>query len=240
VLVIDRSGSMLAPAGAPKLDAAKNAATLFVDAAGSDDQIGVVTFGGDNVEPNDDATLARILQPATDGQRNLCKGAIGGISTTPNVLTSIGDGLAKGAQEFPVRGSVLGEDWLVLLSDGMQNEAQFWSTIRPAIQAAGIKVNAIALGPLTDQALLQSIADDTGGIYYYVDVGTAASLSAAPSAAPAASAGALPNRLSDAYSLATERIQRLDRLWEIAGTSGGPESFVIPVSEGGIEDARFA
>jgi len=244
VLVIDRSGSMLSPAGAPKLDAAKNAATLFVDAAGGDDQIGVVTFGGDNVEPNDDATLARILQPATDGQRNLCKAAIGGISTAPNVLTSIGDGLDKGGDEFPIRGSVLGEDWLVLMSDGMQNEAQFWNTIRPAIQAAGIKVNAIALGPLTDQALLQSIADDTGGIYYYVDVGSAASLQAAAgagaSAAAAVSPGTLPNRLSDAYSLATERIQRLDRLWEIAGTSGGPETFPIDVGEGGIEDARFA
>jgi len=241
VLVIDRSGSMLSPAGAPKLDAAKNAATLFVDAAGGDDQIGVVTFGGDNVEPNDDATLARILQPATDGQRNLCKAAIGGISTTPNVLTSIGDGLDKGGDEFPIRGSLLGEDWLVLLSDGMQNEAQFWNTIRPAIQAAGIKVNAIALGPLTDQALLQSIADDTGGIYYYVDVGSAAGLRASAAAAAAAvSPGTLPNRLSDAYSLATERIQRLDRLWEIAGTSGGFESFPIPVGEGGIEEARFA
>lgn len=238
VLVIDRSGSMLSPVGAPKLDAAKNASTLFVDAAGSDDQIGVVTFGGDNVEPNDDATLARILQPATDAQRNLCKAAIGGIATAPNVLTSIGDGLDKGGDEFPIRGSVLGEDWLVLMSDGMQNEAQFWSTIRPAIQAAGIKVNAIALGPLTDQALLQSIADDTGGIYYYVDVGSAGS---APGGGDSpVSPGTLPNRLSDAYSLAMERVQRLDRLWETSGISSGAEIFVIPVSEGGIEEARFA
>lgn len=241
VLVIDRSGSMLSPAGAPKLDAAKNAATLFVDAAGGDDQIGVVTFGGDNVEPNDDAFLARILQPATDGQRNLCKNAIGGIATAPNVLTSIGDGLDKGADEFPIRGSVLGEDWLVLLSDGMENEPLFWDNVRLAIQTAGIKVNAIALGPLSDQALLQEIADDTGGIYYYVDVGSAAGLRASAAATAAAvSPGTLPNRLSDAYSLATERIQRLDRLWEISGTSGGFESFVIPVGEGGIEEARFA
>jgi von Willebrand factor type A domain/Carboxypeptidase regulatory-like domain len=238
VLVLDRSGSMLSPSGASKLDAAKNAATLFVDAAGSDDQLGVVTFGGDNVEPNDDATLARILQPVTDAQRNMCRAAIGGIFTTPNVLTSIGDGLDKGGDEFPIRGSALGEDWLVLLSDGMQNEAQYWSTIRPAIQAAGIKVNAIALGPLTDQTLLQNIADDTGGIYYYVDVGSVAS--GAPSAAPSASGSDLPNDLSDAFALATERVQRLERLWEASGVALGARSFAIDVAEGGIEEARFA
>jgi hypothetical protein len=246
VLVLDRSGSMLSPSGASKLDAAKNAATLFVDAAGADDRLGVVTFGGDNVEPNDDAILARILQPVTDAQRNMCRSAIGGIFTTPNVLTSIGDGLDKGADEFPIRGSALGEDWLVLLSDGMQNESQYWSNIRPAIQAAGIKVNAIALGPLTDQALLQSIADDTGGIYYYVDVGSVASASpamsssAAPSASPSAAGGELPNDLSDAFSLATERAQRLERLWEAKGVAIGARSFTIDVAEGGIEEARFA
>jgi len=237
VLVLDRSGSMLSPAGSSKLDAAKNAASLFVDAAGSDDQLGVVTFGGDNVEPNDDAILARILQPATDAQRNMCRAAITGITTTPNVLTSIGDGLDKGSDEFPIRGSLLGEDWLVLLSDGMQNESQYWSAIRPAIQAAGIKVNAIALGPLTDQTLLQNIADDTGGIYYYVDVGTVASAAAA---APSASANALANPLSDAFSLATERVQRLERLWETSGVALGASNFAINVTEGGIEEARFA
>ena len=173
MLVIDRSGSMLSPAGSPKLDAAKNASQLFVDSARSDDKLGVVSFGGDNSEPNDDATTLRNLQSVTDANRTAAKTAINGISTTPSVLTSIGDGLKKAADLFPVFGSALGEDWIVLMSDGMENEALFWdnAAVKTAIINAGIKINTIALGPLTDQALLQEMATTTGGDYYYVDVG---------------------------------------------------------------------
>ncbi len=230
VLVIDRSGSMNDPAGAPKIDAAKNAATLFVDAAGSQDRIGAVSFSGDGVEPNDDATINRILQPVTDAQRGLVRGAIGGIGASG--WTSIGDGLEKGRNEFVLRGSALGEDWLVLLSDGMENESQYWANVRANLQAANVKVNAIALGPQTDQALLQAIAAETGGIYSYVDVGGAGS-------APAFG-GPLANRLGDAYAVATEHIRRHERLWETRGVIGAPQTFPIVIQEGGIEDAVFS
>lgn len=241
VLVIDRSGSMLSPATSPKLDAAKNAAKLFVDSARSQDKLGVVSFGGDNVEPNDDATLNRQLQDVTDPNRSASRTAIDGISTNPSVLTSIGDGMTKGANEFVVRGSALGEDWIVLMSDGMENEAAFWRDVKPAIQAAGIKVNAIALGPLTDQPLLQSIASDTGGTYYYVDVGSGTS---APSglAAPAAAASALANRLGDAYAAVAEKMQHHERLWDANGAlaPGGSTAYNIVVKEGGISDGLFS
>lgn len=230
VLVIDRSGSMTSPVGSPKIDAAKNAATLFVDAAGSQDRIGAVSFSGDGVEPNDDATINRIMQPVSDAQRGLVRGAIAGIGAAG--WTSIGDGLEKGRNEFVLRGGVLGEDWLVLLSDGMENEAQFWSNVRANIQAANIKVNAIALGPQTDQALLQAIATETGGIYSYVDVAGGGS---SPSFG-----GPLANRLGDAYAVATEHIRRHERLWETTGMAGAPQTFPIVVQEGGIEDALFS
>lgn len=230
VLVIDRSGSMNDPVGSPKIDAAKNAATLFVDAAGSQDRIGAVSFSGDGAEPNDDATINRIMQPVTDAQRGLVRGAIAGIGA--GGWTSIGDGLEKGRNEFVLRGSALGEDWLVLLSDGMENEAQYWANVRANIQAANVKVNAIALGPQTDQALLQAIAAETGGIYSYVDV-------AGGGAAPDFG-GPLANRLGDAYAVATEHIRRHERLWETRGIAGAPQTFPIVVQEGGIEDAVFS
>ena len=95
-------------------------------------------------------------------------------------MTSIGDGVFTSAAEFPIRGTVLGEDHIVLLSDGMENEGRFWSSVRAAVISAGIKVDTIALGPLTDQALLQQIADDTGGTYYYVDVSSGISARSPP------------------------------------------------------------
>jgi len=246
VLVIDRSGSMLSPTAAPKLNAAKNAAALFVDAAHSYDKLGVISFGGDNVEPNDDSTLELILDDATDTHRDDARIAIQNLSTVPSVLTSIGDGLNRGAAEFPIRGSALGEDWLVLLSDGMENEARFWTDIRAAIISNGIRVNAIALGPQTDQPLLQSIAADTGGTYYYVDVGTVALASAAaesltPVPAAAATLGNnLPNNLADAYATAAERIKRHERLWETAGLLRSRVVHSVAVEEGGIDDGQFA
>lgn len=239
MLVIDRSGSMLSPAAYPKLDAAKNAASLFVDAAGTDDKLGVVSFGGNNSEPNDDATLLTLLQDVTDAHRASAKGAIAGIATAPSVLTSIGDGLVKARDEFTVRGSPIGEDWIVLLSDGMENEAEYWNNVRASIQSAGIKVNTIALGPLTDQALLQSIANETGGTYYYVDLPPG---SAAAAASALAAPSDLANSLADAYALAKERIYKHERLWEDRGTvpNGGTQIRTIQVDEGGIADGVFS
>ena len=178
MVVIDRSGSMLSPPGSPKLDAVKNAAPLFIDAASDEDRIGVVSFGGDNAEPNDDSTLESILLPAdTANHRSDSKVKIGGITTSPAVLTSIGDGLERARQEFIFRGSSRGEDWIVLLSDGMENEGRFYANVAAALQSDGIKVHTIALGPLSDQPLLQRIATETGGTYYYVEEGSAATAS---------------------------------------------------------------
>ncbi len=237
VVVIDRSGSMLLPLAYPKLTAAKNAASLFVDAANTDDRLGVVSFGGDQVEPNDDATLHVMMQDVDNTLRTTAKSAIQGLSTAPNVFTSIGDGLEKARQEFILRGHALGEDWIVLLSDGMENEALFWDDVRTNIQSANIKVQTIALGPYTDQALLQQIANQTNGTYYYVDVPTSlANRAQADQAAPTFTLD-----LSDAYAAAFERIRRHERLWEASGTVGtSGRTFDIPVREGGIRDGRFS
>ena len=97
--------------------------------------------------------------------------AISGLS--PQNLTSIGDGLKKGQAELNAFGDPLGQDYIVLLSDGLENEGDFWNTVKASITAAGTTVFSIALGPETDQALMQEIASTTGGDYLYVDLGGA-------------------------------------------------------------------
>ena len=237
VLVVDRSGSMLSPSGFPKIYAAKSAASLFVDATNDDDQVGVVSFGGDNSEVNDDATLEQILAPATDAQRAAARAAVSGISI-PNtsVLTSIGDGLEKARIEFVVRGTPLGEDVIILMSDGMENEGAYVSSVLPNLVAMGVEVHSIALGPQSNQALLQQVATDTGGTYYYVDVGSTARASISPSAHVA-------NRLSDAYVAASEAAHDAERLWEewgILGGAGATASYSVSVLEAGIENAGWS
>ncbi len=244
VLVIDKSGSMLDPGSDPKIDAAKNAAALFVDSARSTDQTSVVSFNGNGAEPNNDAQMLFNLAPATPGNRGAAKTQIGLISA--GGATSIGDGLTEARNELlSARGRPVPptERWIVLMSDGMENEAAFWSTVRSSlVLTTGIKVNTIALGPLTDQVLLQAIANDTGGSYYYVDVNPGGPRPAAADAGGAERPTLLPAvsvQLSDVYALAAEKIQVHERLWEAGGSlgSGGSVNLPIPVLEGGIDDA---
>ncbi len=237
VLTIDTSGSMSAPAASPSIDAARNAASLFVDVAASNDRLGLVTFSGDDVEPNDDAILQENLDDATDGHRNDIQAKIAPLA--PGGFTSIGDGLDRAADEFPINGSVLGEDWIVLLSDGMENEGLYWNDVKAGITGAGVRINTIALGPEADQVLLQAIAEETDGEYYYVDTGTLGAKSAGKSALAGAP---LANRLADVYASASEIIKAHERLWEQSGSlaASSSETHVLSIAEGGIAEATFS
>ncbi len=251
LLVIDRSGSMVGPASSPKIDAAKNAGRLFVDITTDQDRVGLVSFSGDAVEPNNDATVDAALDDATDTHKQTVRDAISAIAV--GGATSIGDGLDTGASEFALHGSAEGEDWIVLLGDGMENEELYWNQVEAAIKAAGIKVNAIALGADADQVLLQEIANETGGQYYYVDAGSLGGASttqgsgasstqgSGSSTTLAATPAGLANRLADAFAASSEIMQGHERLWEQAGTmaSGGNASYPIEITGGGIINARF-
>lgn len=235
MITVDRSGSMLDPAVAPKIDAARNAGSLYVDVARGNDKLGVVSFSGDNSEPNDDATLDALLLQMNAGNRATARAKVLGL--TAGGMTSIGDGLAKSAAEYPIRGTAIGEDWIVLLSDGMENEGKFYNDVRSQLTAAGIRVDTIALGPLSDQELLQRIANETGGRYYYVDV-------TGGSTAKAAGFGgsSLANQLANYYFTSNEDAGDLQRFWDASGSlpSGAVTTRVIDLGEDKFENAVIA
>jgi hypothetical protein len=265
LLVIDTSGSMAYPTDAPKMVAAKNAASMFADTVNSDGRIGMIDFNGDGTENNDDATLNSMLKDGTDAHKSSVKSDISSLPDLPadNQMTSIGDGLEAARTEFMVRGSTIGEDWVILLSDGMENEDHFWNNIQNNIINAGIKVNAIALGPNTDQFLLQEIADKTGGEYYYVDPGSfGSSLTSAFSSTQSLSAPVnneasvtpftntfnssiasyqISTDLADAYASSSEVIKRHERIWEVESNTinSSSHSHDIKVSEGGIGESTL-
>jgi hypothetical protein len=166
-LVIDRSGSM--GMGDPtRLSAAQDAAAFYVDVTRDGDGLTVVPFNHD-VNPSPFP-----IDVVDNGLRLDAKAYINDLF--PDGMTSIGDGLAEGLSQLgsSPTGNTLCS--FVLLSDGMENTAQFWSDVSADIIDSGCPVTTIAFGPESDETLLQSIASATGGLFFYNDVYVSAPL----------------------------------------------------------------
>ena len=266
VLTVDRSYSMHYPEPAPtaKITAAKNAARMYVDAANDDDFMTVVTFNGDGAECNNDATT----QPNSGGLISVAGNQDKLLADVDSIVeaggTSIGDGIKQAAGELVGAGSPEDVKAIVLMSDGLENEGDFWDQANatcgnPAVRSsfdpstpgpwADIRIDTVAFGADADQGLLQEIAEFTNGIALPVS-------SAAPTAsakrsvssietAPNAMQLEVPNRLANAYRTLQEAANGQDRFYTGASTlsDGLAEQFSIQVDEsdgGGVADAVFA
>ncbi len=219
VLVIDRSGSMIVPVDATKLEAAQNAASLFVDISAETDRIGLVSFSSNAVT---DATLS----DATGTHKDTVKTKLAALTAAGG--TSIGDGLDEGADQLFLNGVGAGEDWLVLLSDGVETDQLFWDNVQAGIVAQGVRINTIALGADADQVLLQDIANTTGGQFYFVDANSFRGGSAS-----------VANELADVYASNLEAMRGHERLWEVSGHLLTETSFDIEIEGDGLSDINL-
>ncbi len=167
VPVIDRSGSMQTSG---YVDVTRTSSKQFVDLMNIDDQLGVASFGSTGTieyPTGADPTLQSITgQPI----REAANEAIDDISF--GGCTYMGDGIIKARDLLsPATGSRA----MVLFSDGYDNKGCDRSnpTKPSALDAAGslpanMPVYTCAMGPASDQALLDQIADVTNGRYYYM------------------------------------------------------------------------
>ncbi len=241
MLVIDRSGSMADPQGgtATKLDAARNAASLYIDAVNDNDRVGVAWFSGNNSECDHDADSIS-LATASGAQRTAAKGVVSGL--TPSGWTSIGDGLWE-AQDRIDAAALPAEDIknIILLSDGDENEARFWTVPfacpgdlgDPAdgrFATTDTFIHTIAFGPQSDQELMQDIADFTDGDYSYVDVEDSGK-----------ALTSLEQDLAEAYLTQLQEANDLERLFQKTGSapSGVATTVFIPVEEAGVDQGAF-
>lgn len=149
---IDRSGSMVASG---YVDATRQDAKRLTDLMSLNDSLAIVSF---NQAATTHAPLAAIGNPSDYAS---ARAAIDGIAF--GGLTSIGAGLQAAAATLA---GASGARAVVLLSDGYQNRAPWVADVLAALPA-GLEVHTIALGPASDQALLESIADATGGHYAF-------------------------------------------------------------------------
>ncbi len=161
MLLIDSSGSMRKT---DPQDSRKTAAKLFVALLGSNDRIGVVSFG-------DTAKLLLPLTQNTGENHDRFVSAINKISSR-EFSTDIYQGVKMGFDELKMSGSR--KKVLILLSDGKltlgskEKEAVALgnlSALLPELAKSGVTLSTIAFSELADANFLEDLARNGGGFF---------------------------------------------------------------------------
>lgn len=157
LLVVDRSGSM----AGNKLMNAKDGCHWWVDNALLGDRMACVSF-------SDSASIDQSLVAlATDTDRTPFHTSID--SWIAQGQTAIGDGLRGALDEIIAFGPRAAAQVIVLLTDGIQNRGEAIESVLPDIINAGVRVYAIAVGPIIDEIRLTNLAVSTGGRFIRID-----------------------------------------------------------------------
>ncbi|MCA9172641.1 MAG: VWA domain-containing protein, partial [Planctomycetales bacterium] len=158
-IVLDHSGSM--GGGTGKIEAAQNAAVMLVDELADDDQGAYIAF-------DTNANLRESLDTVGSGSQRIDL-LLDIANEVPAAATSIGDGMALAASDMAANKIDTHMCSYVLLSDGMENEPQYWADVVDDVVDTGCAIHTIALGPSANQELMQQIAGSSpaGGSYYY-------------------------------------------------------------------------
>jgi hypothetical protein len=185
VYLFDESGSMATedtPGEGTRINNAKSAATALADLLRDGDRIGIIGFGGEDNPagcglppdgpgtgncPNDNITrLNRIDDVSTPGDIAAAKAGIN-VVTDRVVWTNIGHGLIDAKDMLLANPGNTNPDHIILLSDGRENVNPLYDTaaVKDVLQAAGVCVDTIGLGPEAPGALLAQIAANHCGTY---------------------------------------------------------------------------
>ena len=167
VLVLDESGSMGLESPS-RMERLKVAANDFVALAESGAELGVVSYASD---ANPASGRKRVSITAIGANRTAFSNAIDSMS--PSTRTNIGSGLQVAHDLINTAGGVTGNTFVVLMTDGLNNEpgsaanaaAELQAKIND-LQAAGIEVYVTCTGSdLGLESQCSEIATGTGGFY---------------------------------------------------------------------------
>jgi len=194
VLAFDVSTSMSATDIKPtRLEAAKAAARQFIDKQPPSVRLGVVAFGGTGLvteRPTTDksAVLAAVNRLDAQGETSLGGGLLGALSAIAGrPVTKVATSESGSNEESDI--GYYGGTSIVLLTDGENTTGPDPRDVAELTSAAGVRIEPIGLGTpegavlqvdgfsiatALDKAVLQDIADATGGTYR--EAGDAASL----------------------------------------------------------------
>lgn len=156
MLVIDKSGSMTEGSGGiTKLEIAKEGAVRSLDSLRPNDELGVITF---------DDTVYTVVKLQKAQNANSIKNDIGTIR--PGGGTSIIPALGESYNSIKQSNAKIKH--IILLTDGLSDKSGYDELIKN-INKDNITVSTVAVGSDSDQNLLQSIAKDAGGRFYFTN-----------------------------------------------------------------------
>jgi len=157
IMVIDHSGSMITDAGggATNLDLAIAAAETAVDQMRSSDYVGVLSF---------DDQYEWVVEPVLASEKKAIKAQIetikeGGGTTIQPALRAALEGVS--ACKVDIR-------HVILLTDG-QGESRNYSDTIEGYTKADVTLSTVAMGSESDISILEQLAENCGGRYYYSD-----------------------------------------------------------------------
>ena len=174
VFVVDQSGSMgdcadgsgtddtTCFSGQSKMDAARDSASQFVaDINATTDRVAFVGFNGSSryLTTDNGTYLTSNKSAANDTIAEYEKGG----------STAIETGLRKGNALHDFRADPGSQKVTILLGDGKNTVGSDYQTKQQANRAArnGVTVYTVGFGPGADEPLLRTVANRTGGQYYY-------------------------------------------------------------------------
>jgi Ca-activated chloride channel homolog len=158
-LVIDTSGSMEGDA----IRDARAAAKALVEAMSDGDRLAIVTFN----------SRTQVLVPSLQldaGNRRAIADRIDAI--TARSTTDLAGGLGAGFHEASRYYDKSGINRVVLISDGVPNDAAPLLPLADAMGRAGIAVTSLGLGLDCDETMMGQIAQRSGGRYHLVEKST--------------------------------------------------------------------
>lgn len=159
VMVIDHSGSMLGDVngqGGSNLDVAIKATNVAVDNLRDRDYVGVLTFD-DGYNWQVELTKAADRQSIKDSVKKIEAG--GGTTIKPALQEAY---RVISQSEASVK-------HVILLTDGMGETTNYTDVIKDYSES-GITLSTVAVGRDSDTRLLESLAEQCGGRYYYSDL----------------------------------------------------------------------
>ena len=223
VHVYDESGSMATedtPGEGKRIDNAKKAGLVLADLLKDGDRFGIIGHGAldnpggcglpggtGNCANGNITRLARINNVSVPGDIAVAKAAINTV-TDRVVWTNTGQGLLDAKDMLLANPGNTNPDHIILLSDGQQNANPLYNdpvgSVKDTLQAAGVCVDTIGLGPEAPGALLAQIAANHCGTYMPVPtsgLGTSVMTQAAEQAAISSlMAMGAPQELADAMA----------------------------------------